>query len=300
MGTISLVIHGGAGSGFAKLTTEERRVRQEGLRAALVQGFGILKAGGNALDAVTKAVCVLEDCPHFNAGHGAVLAADGTAELDASIMDGTTGNAGGVTSIKRIRNPVTGARAVMEKTPHTIIGGTSAERIAQEAGLALVENVYFITPERQRGWEDARQEKTFVAARALGTVGAAAIDSSGHMAAATSTGGLMNKIPGRVSDSAIPGAGTWAQDSVCAISCTGTGDIFIRTAAARHAAALVEYRGMSLPEACRAALDEVAEYGGCGGMIGIDAMGRVVMEFNTEGMYRGYMTADRETPFIEF
>jgi beta-aspartyl-peptidase (threonine type) len=291
----SLVIHGGAGKA-APLSPEAQLLRHEALRDVLNAGFAVLKNGGGALDAVTAAVAALEDCPFFNAARGAVIAADGGIELDASVMDGTSGKAGGVSAVKTIRNPVLAARAVMERTPHTLLCGEGADRFAADSGLAVASTDYFRTPERVQDWERQRGGRVFDAASALGTVGAAAIDAEGNLAAATSTGGLTNKMNGRVSDSSIPGAGTWARNGVCALSCTGTGDIFIRNSTAFDVGALMQYRALPFDLAVRTALDKVKDAGGTGGIVGIGAAGQIVMDFNTPGMNRGFIAAGNPDP----
>jgi beta-aspartyl-peptidase (threonine type) len=288
-----LVIHGGAGkSPVTPLSAEDSAARTAALAHVLSSGFAVLRDGGSALDAVTVAVTLLEDCPFFNAGHGAVITAGGGVELDASIMDGTSGKAGGVSAVRTIKNPILAARAVMERTAHTLLCAEGADNFAAASGLAIVDNEYFKTAHRMSEWEAMRDDKVFNASKGLGTVGAVAMDAAGALAAATSTGGLTNKMLGRVSDSSVPGAGTWARNGVCALSCTGTGDIFIRNNTAFDAAAMVQYRGFSLDESCRTVLAKVKDAGGEGGIIGIDAAGRPVMDFNTGGMNRGWISDD--------
>jgi len=290
-----LVVHGGAGSiDSAAFDRAALAARHQALAAALQSGMATLEQGGAALDAVCAAVCVLEDCAYFNAGHGAVLAANERAELDASVMNGADGNAGGVSTLSRVRNPVLAARAVMAQTPHTILCGPGGDEFAQSCGLTMVENEYFITAARREALVQAQQRVQFDAEKSLGTVGAAARDARGHLAAATSTGGLSNKMPGRVSDSAIPGAGTWARDNICALSCTGTGDLFIRRAAAHEVGARVRFRGDDLVSACDAVLAEIKQDGGSGGIIGIDGNGEIVMAYNAPEMYRGFIRAGQE------
>jgi beta-aspartyl-peptidase (threonine type) len=287
----ALAIHGGAGTAPRALMSAERERRyRAGLEAALDGGFAILERGGSALDAVTAAVRMLEDDACFNAGHGAALTRDGAAELDAAIMDGRQLRAGAVASVRHVKNPVELARRVMEKSRHVLLVGAGAEEFALEEGLALVPNHYFRTAERIEQLESeqrGRRVSDLVPASA-GTVGAVARDADGDLAAATSTGGLTNKRPGRVGDSPIIGAGTYAKNGVCAVSATGHGEYFIRAVAAHHVCAAVEYRNMSLEQAMRELLHEIlAALGGDGGLIAIDARGRVVMDFSTEGMFRG-------------
>lgn len=293
----ALVIHGGA---FipTSLSISDSGVRDRiaALHEALREGFSILKAGGSALDAAMRAVVIMENNPLFNAGKGAVLATNGTAELDACVMDGTTGGCGGVSAVKTIRNPVLAARMVMERSAHSILCAAGAENFAREQGLEIVSNDYFITPERQKQLEDALRRQQFDAAKGLSTVGAAARDRDGRLAAATSTGGLTAKLPGRVSDSSIAGAGTWAADGVCALSCTGTGDVFIRNATARDVACRVEYGRTTLPDAVRESLAQVASAGGTGGIVALAPDGRAVMSYNSSAMSRGFILADEE-PF---
>ncbi|HEX4648731.1 MAG TPA: isoaspartyl peptidase/L-asparaginase [Steroidobacteraceae bacterium] len=287
----ALAIHGGAGTAPRALMSAERERRyRAGLEAALDGGFAILERGGSALDAVTAAVRMLEDDACFNAGHGAALTRDGAAELDAAIMDGRQLRAGAVASVRHVKNPVELARRVMEKSRHVLLVGAGAEEFALEEGLALVPNHYFRTAERIEQLESeqrGRRVSDLVPASA-GTVGAVARDADGDLAAATSTGGLTNKRPGRVGDSPIIGAGTYAKNGVCAVSATGHGEYFIRAVAAHHVCTAVEYRNMSLEQAMRELLHEIlAALGGDGGLIAIDARGRVVMDFSTEGMFRG-------------
>lgn len=286
-----LVIHGGAGkSPITPLSATDVSARTDALAHVLASGFAVLRDGGSALDAVTVAVTLLEDCPFFNAGHGAVITAGGGVELDASIMDGVSGRAGGVSAVRTIKNPILAARAVMERTAHSLLCAEGADNFASTCGLAIVDNEYFKTAPRIREWEAMRDDKVFSASKGLGTVGAVAMDASGALAAATSTGGLTNKMAGRVSDSSVPGAGTWAKNGVCALSCTGTGDIFIRNNTAFDAGAMMQYSGLPLDEACRAVLAKVKDAGGEGGIIGIDAAGCPVMDFNTGGMNRGWIS----------
>ena len=298
-----LVIHGGAGTiERSKLTPEKEQAYRAALELSLKSGFNILKGGGSSLDAVEAAVRVMEDDPHFNAGKGAVFTSAGTHELDASIMDGKTLKAGAVVSLKHIRNPVSLARLVMEKSPHVMLDCVGAEAFAKENGVEFVDQKYFFTQER---W-DALQRvkgaangggnggKKFIISEQdkHGTVGAVALDQSGNLAAATSTGGMTNKRPGRVGDSPIIGAGNYANNATCAISATGDGEYFIRATVAHDISALMEYRGLSLQEAAQTALQKVEKLGGTGGLIGIDAKGAMTLPFNTSGMYRGHVAAD--------
>jgi len=266
-----IAVHGGAGAlPRAKLTpAHEKRVRAA-LREALEAGHRILRRRGSALDAVTAAVTVLEDSGVFNAGRGACVNAAGEVELDASIMDGRSQRAGAVAIVRNIRNPIVAARRVMERTPHVVLGGQGAERFARREGLALVSSKYFFSKRRARH----------------GTVGAVALDAHRNLAAATSTGGYTGKLPGRIGDSPIVGAGTWADNRSCAVSSTGTGEFFLRTAAAYDLAARMRYARLPLARAAAAALREVARLRGGGGFLALDRRGNLAMPFNTAGMYR--------------
>lgn len=288
----AIAIHGGAGAvPRATLSSEREQRYRAGLEAALDGGYVVLERGGSSLDAVTAAVRILEDDPCFNAGRGAALTRDGAAELDAAIMDGRQQRAGAVASVRHVKNPVELARRVMEKSRHVLLVGGGAEEFALEEGFALVPNLYFRTPERQSQLEhEQRGERVsdLVPPPAHGTVGAVARDRDGNLAAATSTGGMTNKRPGRVGDSPIIGAGTYAKNGVCAVSATGHGEYFIRAVAAHHVCAAVEYRGLTLELAMRELLHGILSgLGGDGGLIGVDRDGHIVMDFSTEGMYRG-------------
>jgi L-asparaginase / beta-aspartyl-peptidase len=251
----------------------------------------VLERGGPSLDAVATAVRLLEDHPCFNAGYGAALTRDGAAELDAAIMDGRQMRAGAVASVRHVKNPIDLARRVMEKSRHVLLVGAGAEEFALEEHLSLVPNQYFRTAERLEQLEsEQRGERVsdLVPPSPRGTVGAVARDASGNLAAATSTGGMTNKRPGRVGDSPIIGAGTYAKNGVCAVSATGHGEYFIRAVAAYHVCAAVEYRGLTLGQAVHEVLHEILrKLGGDGGLIAIDDAGSIVMDFSTEGMFRG-------------
>ena len=287
----AIAIHGGAGTvPRASLSSEREQRYRAGLEAALAGGYALLERGGSSLDAVTAAVRILEDDPSFNAGRGAALTREGAAELDAAVMDGRQQRAGGVASVRHVKNPVELARRVMEKSRHVLLVGAGAEEFALEEGFGLVPNLYFRTPERlnQLEREQRGERVSDLVPPTHGTVGAVACDRDGNLAAATSTGGMTNKRPGRVGDSPIIGAGTYAKNGVCAVSATGHGEYFIRAVAAHHVCAAVEYRGLSLELAMRELLHDILRgLGGDGGMIGVDRDGRVVMDFSTEGMYRG-------------
>jgi len=296
-----IAIHGGAGTiERSKMTPETERNYRTGLERALAAGYDILKRGGSSLDATEAAVRVLEDDPHFNAGKGSVFTSAGTNEMDAAIMDGKTLAAGAVAALKHVKNPISLARLVMEKSGHVMMDGEGAEAFAKENGIELVDAKYFFTQERWDALQKmkaAEKHRTGRAGKAFvitdqdrhGTVGAVALDRNGNLAAATSTGGTTNKRPGRVGDSPIIGAGTYANDATCAVSATGDGEYFIRATVGHDVSALMEYRGMALNEAAQAVLDKVAKLGGTGGLIAIDRQGNVALPFNTSGMYRGYV-----------
>ena len=302
----SIAIHGGAGAIPADLFGKDQGARyRASLSSALDASFAILERGGPSLDAVTAAVRALEDDPLFNAGHGAALTREGWAELDAAVMDGKDQRAGAVASVRHVKNPVDLARRVMEKSRHVLLVSAGAEEFALEEGIPLVPNLYFRTDERKQQLASEQQGRrvsdlmpagTLAApdgspgapAGSMGTVGAVALDKHGNLAAATSTGGMTNKRQGRVGDSPIIGAGTYAKNGVCAISATGHGEYFIRAVAAYHIASSVEYRGLSLAAAVRELIHtRIPALGGSGGIIAIGPQGEVVMDFNTEGMFRG-------------
>ena len=287
----AIAIHGGAGAvPRASLSAQREQRFRAGLEAALDGGYAVLERGGSSLDAVATAVRILEDDPCYNAGHGAAGPRDGAGELDAAIMDGKQMRAGAVASLRHVKNPVDLARHVMEKSRHVLLVGPGAEEFALEEGLTLVPNRYFRTAERleQLQAEQRGERVSELVPATKGTVGAVARDDAGNLAAATSTGGMTNKRPGRVGDSPIIGAGTYAKNGVCAVSATGHGEYFIRAVAAHHVCAAVEYRGLALEEAVREMLHEVLPaLGGDGGLIAVDHAGRIAMDFSTEGMFRG-------------
>lgn len=298
---IGLAIHGGAGTiERSNMTAEKERTYRNGLEQALRAGYEILERGGSSLDATEAAVRVLEDDPHFNAGRGSVFTSAGTNEMDASIMDGRTLKAGAVGSVQHIKNPIGLARLVMEKSPHVMLDCAGAEAFATANGIELVEQKYFYTQERWEALEKIKAaEKNKASGDGIsflitdqdrhGTVGAVALDKDGNLAASTSTGGMTNKMPGRIGDTPVIGAGTYANNQTCAVSCTGDGEYFIRTAAAHEVSALMQYAGMKLQEAAQTALDTVKKLGGTGGLIAIDKKGEIALPFNTNGMYRGYV-----------
>lgn len=310
---IAIVIHGGAGRIDASSFTEEReREYRQTLERALDAGYGILKQGGKSLDAVEAAIVILEDSPLFNAGKGAVFTSEGKNEMDASIMDGGEINAGAVGGVTIVKNPIKAARAVMEKTPHVMLMGQGADTFAKEAGLEIVNRDYFHTEYRWKAWQKARDEGFAPEVKQeskpkgkpsasigvgvadyLGTVGAVALDSKGDIAAGTSTGGLTNKRYGRIGDSPIIAAGTYANNRTCGISCTGHGEFFIRHVVAYDISARMEHGGKSLEVAAREVVQEKLKLvGGNGGVIGLDGKGNVVAEFNTSGMFRAWIDSE--------
>jgi L-asparaginase / beta-aspartyl-peptidase len=289
---LAIAIHGGAGViDPAKMTPERAASYRAGLAAALDAGYAILERGGSSLDAVTAAVRTLEDDPQFNAGRGAVLNHEGDAELDAAIMDGHGPRAGAVAGVRHVRNPVELARLVMEKSPHVLLVAEGAEEFALEQGMVLVPRGYFRTEARVRELDEARQTEALqlkaTAPGATGTVGAVALDRAGHLAAATSTGGLTNKHRGRVGDSPIVGAGTYADDASCAVSGTGQGEFFIRQVVAYDVCALLQYRHLTLAQAVREVIQKLRASGGEGGVIAVDRSGNIALDFNSVGMFRG-------------
>ena len=298
MGKAVIAIHGGAGAiSRAQMSPALEQQYIAALSAVVEAGQAILAAGGSALDAVTEAVRLLEECPLFNAGKGAVFTREATHELDACVMDGYTLKAGAVAGVSRIENPVLAARLVLDASPHVLLVGEGAHAFVASQGMPLVDPALFSTPERLAQLQRAQAGDDIVLDhdapldpdRKFGTVGAVALDLQGNLAAATSTGGMTNKLPGRVGDSPLPGAGCYANNASVAVSCTGSGEVFMRTLAAYDIAALMEYGGMSLHEACAGVvMDKIPALGGSGGVIAIDREGNVALPFNSEGMYRGY------------
>ncbi|HEV7240134.1 MAG TPA: isoaspartyl peptidase/L-asparaginase [Thermoanaerobaculia bacterium] len=289
-----LVIHGGAGTiTRASMSAEAEKQYRAGLEEALRTGHGVLTKGGSSIDAVEATIRVMEDNPLFNAGKGAVFTHEGRNELDAAIMEGKTKKAGSVAGVTIIRNPITAARAVMEKSAHVMMVGRGAELFATKMGLEIVDPSYFWT---ERRWKSLQQEllkEQQQSDKKFGTVGAVAVDASGNLAAGTSTGGMTNKQFGRVGDAPIIGAGTYADNESCAVSATGHGEFFIRWTVAYDIAALMKYRGMSVQEASNEVIHKkLAPVKGEGGVIVLDAKGNFAMPFNSEGMYRGWIGAD--------
>jgi L-asparaginase / beta-aspartyl-peptidase len=297
-----IVIHGGAGTILREQVSPELEAElRQALEAALQAGYAVLVRGGSSLDAVELAVRSLEDSPHFNAGRGAVFTAEGTIELDASIMDGRTLAAGAVAGVMRVRNPISLARVVMERSPHVFMAREGAEVFAREHGLELVDPSWFFTQRRWDALQRARQAEQRAGGGSaalgedwkLGTVGALALDRQGNLAAATSTGGLTNKRFGRIGDVPIIGAGNYADNRVCAVSATGQGEYFIRNVVAYDICARARYTGVSLRDAAHAVVMQVlVEQRGEGGVITLDPHGNISMPFNTPGMYRGYLGPD--------
>lgn len=290
MSNWTLMVHGGAGQmRRADFPTDQAVGARAGLGAALDAGAAVLGGGGGALDAVEAAVRVLEDDPHFNAGRGAVLSYDGCVCLDAAIMDGRARGAGAVAGVSGTRNPVSLARRVMTATPHVLLSGSGADQFAREQGLEQAGEAWFATPERRRQLEElrARVDGWFDAEMKYGTVGAVACDAQGHIAAATSTGGVTGKRWGRIGDTPLIGAGTYADDRACAVSATGSGEYFIRANVAAEIAARVRLAGESIEAATSAVLADVAALGGAGGVIVAASDSGAHWHFTTPGMFRG-------------
>jgi L-asparaginase / beta-aspartyl-peptidase len=283
----AIAIHGGAGDDPAELPLEVRQGREASLRQALEIGVAVLREGGSSLDAVEKVIRFLEDDPHFNAGRGAVFDADGGHSLDASIMDGRNKACGAVAGVRTVKNPISLARLVMTQTRHVLLAADGADRFAKEMGVEQVEQDYFSTPRQRANWEKAQQTEAEKAKddRHKGTVGCVALDRQGNLAAGTSTGGLTNKKYGRVGDSPIVGAGTYADNATCGVSCTGVGEHFIRHAIAHDIAARMAYQNASLEDAVRAAIHQTLQ-ADTGGLIAVERQGKIVMDFNTAGMAR--------------
>ncbi len=281
-----IVIHGGAGWSKGKNKQEQDAIEM-GLKEALDYGFHILESGGSSLDAVEIAISTLEDNPLFNAGRGSVYTKDETQEMDASIMSGKDQNAGAVASVSRVKNPIKLARYIMEHTKHVLMAGLGAERIAKQGKLELVDPSYFYSEEKL---QRVRKQK----AKEIGTVGALAMDKLGNITAGTSTGGMTNKLPGRIGDSPIIGAGTWAQNNVCGVSGTGHGEYFIRFNVAREVCARMEYLNLSVSEAASQVIGQLTTLGVKGGVIVLDKNGNISMEFNTDGMARAYRNSKGE------
>jgi L-asparaginase / beta-aspartyl-peptidase len=308
-----LVIHGGAGTILkSQMTAEKEQAYKTALTEALQKGYSILKTGGSSLDAVVAAIKVMEDSPLFNAGKGAVFTNEGKNEMDAAIMDGSNLKAGSVAGVTTIKNPITAARAVMDKSEHVMMAGKGAEKFAAANGCEIVDPSYFFTEDRWNGLLKARKEDSLKSVldhnqpkqEALlkqpgnkdykyGTVGAVALDKNGNLAAATSTGGMTNKRYGRIGDAPIIGAGTYANNATCAISCTGWGEFYIRLVLAKTISDKMEFAKTPLKDAANEmVMKKLPELGGDGGLIAVDKDGNIAMPFNTSGMYRGYIDAN--------
>lgn len=296
MNPFSIAIHGGAGTlQKGQMTPEKETAYISGLQLAIDAGYETLATGGSALDAVTAAVILLENNPLFNAGKGSVFTAKGHHEMDASIMEGKHLKAGAVSLISGIKNPILLARDVMEKSEHVFLAGEGALEFAKSMGYILEEDSYFYNQFRYDQWQEIKDSDHFQLDHSVlkeskfGTVGAVACDMSGNVAAATSTGGMTNKKWGRIGDSPIIGAGNYANNTTCAVSCTGSGEYFIRGVVAYDVSCLMEYKGMSLEDAANEVIHHrILNLGGDGGLIAVDALGNIAMPFNTQGMYRGY------------
>ncbi len=301
MSKFSIAIHGGAGTLVKGMMTKEKETSyRKALQKALQIGYKVLEQEGTAIDAVNQAVISLEDSPLFNAGKGSVFTADGTHEMDAAIMDGKNLNAGAVSLITGIKNPINLAKDVMEKSDHVFLAGEGALRFAKEMNYSLEEKTYFFDELRHQQWLDIRDTDSFQLDHSVkkdskfGTVGAVACDTKGNVAAATSTGGMTNKRYGRVGDSPMIGSGNYANNKTCAVSCTGSGEYFIRGVVAYDVSCLMEYKGMSISEAATEVIQKrILEIGGDGGLIAVDAYGNIAMPFNTEGMYRAFKTSTK-------
>lgn len=306
MNSYGIAIHGGAGTiSRSLLTPEKEKAYRQGLSDALTSGENILRAGGSAMDAVIAAVVSLEDCPLFNAGRGSVFTAEGFHEMDASLMRGDNLDAGAVAGVSGVKNPVLLAKAIMEKSDHVLLAGKGAEAFAREQGLVFETESYFHDEFRWNQLQEAKREgrvqldHTAPEDRKFGTVGAVARDKNGHLAAATSTGGMTNKKFNRIGDSPVIGAGTYANNTTCAVSCTGHGEFFIRAVVAYDISCLMEYKGLTLQQACQVVvMDKLVKIGGEGGLIAIDHTGQIELPFNSEGMYRGFVK-EGEMPVVD-
>ncbi len=303
MKNYSIAIHGGAGTLVKGLMTEALEAKyKEALQTALNAGSKVLEENGTALDAVEAAVVMLEDSPLFNAGKGAVFTHTGTHEMDAAIMDGKNLEAGAVSLISGIKNPISLSRDIMEKSDHVFLAGEGALQFAAKNGYSLEDPDYFYDAVRYQQWQNIKDSDTFQLDHSVkkegkfGTVGAVALDVHGNIAAATSTGGMTNKKWGRVGDSPMIGAGTYANNQTCAVSCTGSGEFFIRGVVAYDVSCLMEYKGLSLEAAAKEVIqNRIVKIGGDGGLIAVDTKGNITMPFNTEGMYRAFKISNGDT-----
>ena len=290
-----IVVHGGAGV-MSGLSEETRSQINAKIKESVSEAFLILENGGSSIDAVEKAVTILEDSPLFNAGRGSVYSSDEVQEMDASIMDGKKRLAGAVASVSIVKNPIKLARKVAEETDHVLLVGDGAEAFAKNAGIEIVDSSYFYHEERLQRVRNLKKNvsKFHKKSDKIGTVGAVALDKMGNISAATSTGGMTNKMPGRVGDSPIIGSGTWAQNGVCGVSSTGHGEYFIKYQVAREVCTRMEYLNQSLSESSSSIINELADIGGSGGLIAIDSKGNISTPFNTKGMIRGSQTNKKE------
>ena len=295
----SLAVHGGAGTILrSQMTAEKEAAYHVAIETALKAGYAVLEKGGDAVDAVVEAVCALEDNPLFNAGRGAVFTSDGKHEMDAAVMEGTNRNVGAVAGIQGPRNPVKVSRMIMDQSDHVFFSADAAMKMAREAGLAVEDDDYFHTDARWKALQEtlklrAEGKESDDPARRHGTVGAVACDAQGKLAAATSTGGMTAKAPGRIGDSPVIGAGTFADNQTCAVSATGHGEVFIRYCAAHEISARMRHAGESLATAAHhVVMEDLAKNDGSGGLVAVDAKGNVVMPMNSEGMYRGVVTQE--------
>ena len=298
----AIVIHGGAGvMSEEKMTREQQAEYKAKLNEALELGNKLLKEGAEAVDVVVKVINVMEDSPLFNAGKGAVFTNEEKVELDASIMEGKTLNAGAVAGVRDIKNPIIAAREVMQHSEHVFLSGKGASEFAKKQGLEIVPNKYFYTKSRLESLKKLKkQERERIQKDNIGTVGCAVLDKHGNICAGTSTGGMTNKRYGRIGDAPVIGAGTYANNKTCAVSCTGHGEYFIRLGFARDISALMEYKNLSVEDACREEIRKLADLNGTGGVIALDANGNIAMEFNTSGMFRGYIKSTGEKKIAIF
>ena len=292
-----IAIHGGAGTLRKNdMTDELETAYRKGLEQALTLAYETLKQGGTSIDAVANAVASLEDYPMFNAGKGSVFNNIGKHEMDAALMDGKNLKAGAVCGVSNIKNPVLLAKAVMQQTDHVLLSGEGAMQFARQVGIEFEEDAYFYNELRYKQWVDLKESESFQldhSDKKFGTVGAVALSNDGNIAAATSTGGMTNKKFGRIGDSPIIGAGTYANNTTCAISCTGHGELFMRSVVAYDISCLIEYKGMSLKEACQLVVyEKLVKIGGEGGLIALDKYGNIELPFNSEGMFRGFIDKD--------
>lgn len=296
-GDVVLGVHGGTASELSSMTLELQKRLRDGLHAALVAGYAKLQEGGSSLDAVEAAVRVLEDAPEFNAGHGAVFSWEGRNSLDAAVMEGRQKRAGAVAGVTQIKNPVSCARTVLEKSEHVFLFADGAQEFARYQGIELIDPAYFATAERRRELEDVKSGKIpkphSIRPKQWGTVGAVALDAQGDLAAATSTGGMVGKRFGRVGDTPIIGGGTYADNAAAAVSCTGHGEYFIRFAVAHEIVSQIKYKGTSVEDAVHdVVVNQLQNAGGEGAVIALGKNGDFVMGRNCEGLYRGYVTRD--------